>query len=130
RLGATGFQRLETRNARHLHIQKHEVRHLVLQGLEQCLAGFERGDAMLTPGQTFDERGADRRLIVGDEDRGVHAKLPRESGPGRSGSQSRAVVPWPGSLVRIISPPWASAIFRQMARPSPVPCFFPVVKNG
>jgi len=69
-------------------------------------------------------------LIVGDEDRGVHAGAPTVSGTGCSGSQSRAVVPWPGSLVNVMSPPCASAIFRQIARPRPVPCCFPVVKNG
>jgi hypothetical protein len=49
---------------------------------------------------------------------------------GRNGSQSLAVVPWPGSLVNVMSPPCASVMFRQMAKPKPVPCRLPDVKNG
>ncbi len=130
RFSAAGFQRVKAGKARHLHIQEHQIRHFLIQGLQQGLAGFECHDTMVPSGKTFDERSADRRLIVGDEDGGVHASVPTESCAGRNGSQSRAIVPFPGSLANVMSPPCASAIFLQMASPRPVPCRFPVVKNG
>src|SRR6476620_8517057 len=102
----------------------------MVQCLQQCFTGFEGGHSMVSAGEAFHEGGANGRFVVGYEDRGVHVVSSASSGVGRSGNQSRALVPRPGSLVNVMSPPCASAILRQMANPNPVPCRFPVVKNG
>src|SRR5262249_23611919 len=68
-------------------------------------------------------------VVVGHQDRDGLALLAghslRASVGGFSGKVTTKVDPCPGVLRAVIEPPWRSAIFLQMASPTPVPSYTP-----
>ena len=55
-LARQAFKRVEAGKTRHFHIEEHQIRHFMVQGLQQGFAGFECDDTMVPSGKTFDER--------------------------------------------------------------------------
>ena len=97
------------------------------------VAAFEvRAHRIAGPRQRLVEHGADRRVVVGDEDiaeRHVTSVLMLMSaGPGQAGISTRKTVRR-GCDLHSMTPPWSPMILATSARPRPVPLAL-VVTNG
>src|SRR4029077_7555943 len=73
--------------------------------------------------QEVGQEGADVGLVVDDQQfvpllHGLSAAC----APPVSGTHTLMVVPFPGSLATVMTPPWASTMRRASGRPRPVPC--------
>src|SRR5580704_8258462 len=109
---------LQTAQARHVHVEQHQVRHLGGDPVQRVLAVTGLHDFILVSDQRSPHHPANLRVVIHHQ---YLSSTHETISPRYTGSEKLNTEPWPGSLVTQILPPCASTMPLAMARPIPVP---------
>ena len=111
---------IEAGDAGQIHVENDQVGVLGTDKTERLFSRFGFDDGITVRGKSGAHHPADLGLVVDDEN-----GLVRHQSPERTlrsmGTVKENTDPWPRWLVRVMVPPWASMMERQIESPSPSP---------